>query len=381
VKRGLVVLDPAEIPPGELEQRVGALQAELRARGLAAALVYADVYHSGDLGYLSNICLYWNEAMLAVPAAGKAALLTKLSARVANWWRATSNLEDFRSGRVLATLAEGFLAEQGPGGVGLVELDWWPDKLAADVTAAAGGREVTDLGSVVRRARQAPSPAEAVLLRQAAALTARSVAAALGDGLSNRERAGQAELTARLGGAEDVNLYCHSSSADADTVEVVSEYRGYWTGAARVLAGPGAGWAAPLAAGYQAAAAALAAGVTPAAVCAAGRAALAAGVTPAAVCAAGRAALAAFGTDLSTGARVDLIQHTDLETDGGYRYRADSAEPLADGAVVTLRVELGLPDGSTAVLADTYEAGPGTASCLTSAAAGPVISASEAPAR
>ena len=120
MKRGLVVLDPAEIPPGELEQRVGALQAELRARGLAAALVYADVYHSGDLGYLSNICLYWNEALLAVPADGQAALLTKLSPRVANWWRATSNLEDFRSGRVLAKLAEGFLAEQGPGGVGLV---------------------------------------------------------------------------------------------------------------------------------------------------------------------------------------------------------------------------------------------------------------------
>ena len=71
MKRGLVVLDPAEIPPGELEQRVGALQAELRARGLAAALVYADVYHSGDLGYLSNICLYWNEALLAVPADGQ----------------------------------------------------------------------------------------------------------------------------------------------------------------------------------------------------------------------------------------------------------------------------------------------------------------------
>ena len=41
MKRGLVVLDPAEIPPGELEQRVGALQAELRARGLAAGLSYA----------------------------------------------------------------------------------------------------------------------------------------------------------------------------------------------------------------------------------------------------------------------------------------------------------------------------------------------------
>jgi hypothetical protein len=344
VKRGLVVLDPAEIPPGELEQRVGALQAELRARGLAAALVYADVYHSGDLGYLSNICLYWNEALLAVPAEGKPALLTKLSPRVANWWRATSNLEDFRSGRVLAKLAEGFLAEQGPGGVGLVELDWWPDQLLADVTAAAGGREITDLGSVVRRRRQAPSPAEAELLRQAAALTARSVAAALDGALSNFERSGKAELTARMGGAEDVLVYCHSSTADADTVEVVSEYRGYWTGAARVLAKGDPG--------YQAAAAALAAGAT-----------------PAAVRDAGRAALAALGPD----ARVDLIQHTDLETDGGYRYQADSAAPLADGAVVTLRVELGLPDGSTAVLADTYQAGAGTAACLTAAAAGPVL--------
>ena len=271
---------------------------------------------------------------------------------MANWWRATSVLEDFRSGRVLAKLAEGFLAEQGPGGVGLAEMDWWPDTLVTDVAAAAGGRELTDLGSVVRRRRQAPSPAEARLLRQAAQLTADSVAAALDGALTNHERAGKAELTARLGGAEDVNVYCHPSTADADTVEVVSEYRGYWTGAARVLAKGHPGWAGPLTAGYQAAAAALTAGAT-----------------PAAVREAGRAALAALGPD----ARVDLMQHTDLETDGGYRYRADGAEPLADGAVVTLRVELGLADGSTAVLADTYQAGAGTAACLTSAAAGPVL--------
>lgn len=352
MKRGLVVLDPAEIPPGELEQRVGALQAELKSRGLAAAIVYADVYHSGDLGYLSNICLYWNEALLAVPAEGSPALLTKLSPRVANWWRATSQLEDFRSGRVLGKLVEDFLAEQAPGGVGLVELDWWPDSVAADVTAAAAGREISDLGSVVRRRRQASSPAEAELLRRAAAVTAESVSVALDGALSNFERAGKAELAARMGGVEDVNLYCHSSGPDADTVEVVSEYRGYWTGAARVLAKGDPRWAAPLAAGYRAAAAALASGVTPAAVRDAGGDALA---------------------PLGPGARVDLIQHTDLETDGGYRYPADAAEPLADGAVVTLRVELGLPDGSTAVLADTYQAGPGTADCLTLAAAGPVL--------
>jgi hypothetical protein len=119
-----------------------------------------------------------------------------------------------------------------------------------------------------------------------------------------------------------------------------------------VLAKGDPGWAGPLAAGYQAAAAVLAAGAT-----------------PAAVRGAGRAALAALGPD----ARVDLIQHTDLETDGGYRYQADGEEPLADGAVVTLRVELGLDDGSTAVLADTFQVGSATAVCLTAAAAGPVL--------
>jgi hypothetical protein len=37
-----------------------------------------------------------------------------------------------------------------------------------------------------------------------------------------------------------------------------------------------------------------------------------------------------------------------------------------------LRVELSLADGSTAVLADTFEVGP-AAVCLTAAAAGPVL--------
>ena len=346
-----MVLDPAEIPPGELEQRVGALQAELRARGLAAALVYADVYHSGDLGYLSkSACTGTRRCSRCRPRAGGAA--DQAVAPVANWWRATSNLEDFRSGRVLAKLAEGFLAERGPGGVGLAELDWWPDQLVADVTAAADGREITDLGSMVRRRRQAPSLAEAELLRQAAALTARSVAAALDGGLSNFQRSGKAELTARMGGAEDVLVYCHSSTADADTVEVVSEYRGYWTGAARVLAKGDPGWAGPLAAGYRP------------------RRRPWRRAPPPRRCGTREgAALAALGPD----ARVDLIQHTDLETDGGYRYQADDAAPLADGAVVTLRAELGLADGSTAVLADTFEVGSTTAACLTAAAAGPVL--------
>jgi hypothetical protein len=48
-----------------------------------------------------------------------------------------------------------------------------------------------------------------------------------------------------MGGVEDVNLYSRSSGPDADTVEVVSEFRGYWTGAARVPAKGELGWAGP----------------------------------------------------------------------------------------------------------------------------------------
>jgi len=52
-------------------------------------------------------------------------------------------------------------------------------------------------------------------------------------------------------------VYCHSSGPGRPTtVEVVSEFRGYWTGAARVLAKGDLGWAGPLSAGYQAAVAA-----------------------------------------------------------------------------------------------------------------------------
>jgi hypothetical protein len=354
MKRGLVVLDPEEIPPGEIEQRVSVLQAALRERGLAAALVYADVYHSGDVTYLSNICLYWNESVLAVPAEGKPALLTKLSRRVHPWMRSTSILEDLRSGPSLAALAQGYLADFGTGALGLAEMDWWPDKLIADLAAALGGRELTDLGSIVRRRRQSPSAAEAVLLRQASELTARAVGSAVDARLSNHERAGRAELTARVGGAEDVNVYCHPSTGAADTVEVVSEYRGYWTGAARVLTRSAvAGWAGQLAAGYQAAAAALGAGVT------AGQ-----------VSDAAKESLAPLRPDW----RADVIHHTDLETEGGYRHPQDAAQPLADGSVVTLRLELGLGDGSDAVVADTFRIGGGAAACLTAEPGGPVIS-------
>jgi hypothetical protein len=344
VKRGLVVLDPAEIPPGELDRRVGELQRHLRRQRIAAALIYADVYHSGDITYLTNICVYWNEALLAVPASGRPALLSKISRRVHPWMRATSNLEDLRSGPNLADLVRQYAGELGPGAIGLAEMDWWPAQVVEDIEAALPGRDLEDLGGVVRRRRRAPSAPETALLRRAAELTGQAVTTALDGPFTNPERAGRAELTARLGGAEDVSVYCHPSTAGAATIEVVSEYRGYWTSAARVVSNGDAPWAAPMDDAYRA-----------------GVWALGTGVTGEQVRAAVDGALAPTGL----GWRVDLIDHTDLETDGGYRSAAGIGEPLADASVFALRLELDLPDGSSAVLADTFEVDGGTARCLT----------------
>jgi hypothetical protein len=94
-----------------------------------------------------------------------------------------------------------------------------------------------------------------------------------------------------------------------------------------------------------------------------------AGATRDDVAAAARPALAPAGLEW----QADLIHHTDLETDGGYRTPGDQAEPLPEGSVATLRLELELPGGSRAVLADTLVMEGGTGRCLTDGLPGPVI--------
>ncbi|MGH9104073.1 MAG: M24 family metallopeptidase [Acidimicrobiales bacterium] len=352
MKRGLVVLDPEELPLEELAGRATSLQGALRKQGLAAALIYGDVYRSGDITYLSNICIYWNEGILVVPASGKMAFLTKLSRRVHPWMHSTSVVEDLRSGPSLADLAEELLAGVAPGPIGLVERPWWPATLVGDLEGRLGGRELRDLGSRVRSARRSPSGAERALLARGGALTAAAVVSGLDGGLTNSERAGRVELTARRGGIEDVAVYCRGGGAETDTIEVVGEYRGYWTSAARVLTKGSPRWAASLEEAWRAGAAAL---------------------RPGATCREVQDELSDALDGLAGSCSVDLLHHTDLETDGGFRRAEESSLRLEEGSVAALRMELDLPGGSRAVVCDTYEIGADGARCLTSAVPGPVV--------
>ena len=347
MKRGLVVLDEAETSRRALGERVERLQGVLEERGVGAAFVYGDVYRSGDITYLSNICIYWNEAVLAVPAKGSPALLTKLSKRVQTWMRASSSLDDLRSGPNLAKLCAEWLEGAGATGpVGLVEGGWWPGTLAAALGAELTGRELVDLGGAVRAERERPEAGEVALLRAGAELSARSVAETL-DGLaSNDDRAGRAELISRSGGVEDVVVASHPAGPEGDVVEVVGEYRGYWTAAARVIARQQASWSEAMVAGYRAAGGALRHGVTTDGV---------------------RAAAAGWLAGAGVPWALEVLHHVDVETGGGYRLPGKGDAPFEAGAVAALRLRLELPDGSSAVASDTFLIGPTGAERLTAA--------------
>ncbi|OLT02087.1 hypothetical protein BJF90_04755 [Pseudonocardia sp. CNS-004] len=202
MKRGLVVLDPAEVPEQERAERVLRVQRRLAGDGVTIALDYADVHRSDDLGYLTNLCLYWNEGILAVPVVGEPTFLMKLSPRVHPWMRRSSTLTDLRSGKGFTALVEGLLEGIEPGVLGLVDAGLWPATAIEEVRAAAPGWEIRPLGGLVREQRLVPSAAERALLSAAQAQLDGALAAAAG--AAEDERIALVERALRGAGFTDV---------------------------------------------------------------------------------------------------------------------------------------------------------------------------------
>src|SRR5262249_20794045 len=153
VKRGLVLLDPAEVPEREWAERVGAVRAYMAAHGIDVALVYGDTYQSDDIAYLTNLCIYWNEGIVAVPAQRDPVLLTTLPPRVPPWMRLTSTIKEIHSGRSFGALAVQLLGDRRPGTLGLVGAALWPAAVVAELAAALPDWTIEHLGPVVRDRR------------------------------------------------------------------------------------------------------------------------------------------------------------------------------------------------------------------------------------
>jgi Xaa-Pro aminopeptidase len=340
MKRGLVVLDPAEIPTAEWGERVRAVQAELRAAGVDVALVYNDVSRGDDIGYLTNLVIYWNEGMLAIPAEGEATLLTKLSKRVFSWMQKTSVLEDLRSGQTLGKLVAGYVADRPPGTIGFIDADLWPAAYVEEIAAAVPEWTTVELGPLVRDARKILSPAELGVIRSAAGVLRDALAATDTGGLDMRDRMGALESVARHGGFTDVLL--RGTEADGHvTIETAGEYRQSW-----LLTGRTYGDAVFLGSLADAQRAALAA--------------IAPGVAWSRVEAAALAALA-----LPDGATAVVTWSSQADFANRGELRPTSPAGPAAGEVAALQLEVIEEGGRRSVLTDTFLTAAGGAELLT----------------
>ena len=341
MKRGLVVLDPAEMPAAEWQDRVTGLQGELSAERIDVALIYGDVFASDDIAYLTNLCIYWNEGLLAVPATGDPVFLTKLSPRVHPWMKRISTVSRIESGKDFGLLAARLLGDLPTGTVGLVDAALWPASVVDEVRTALPGWELRELGGLVRDRRAVASEHEQALLRTGGEIVGRAADQAVGDGLDGFGRVSVVERVVRGAGFLDAQITRSSTSDGVESVQVTGQFRTGWLHAAR-FAGSAA-WTLALDD-------ALAAAVS----------AAKAGASVESLAEAAGPALAALPEGAN--AQVGWVNQADLSSRGEYRSRTGG---LAAGQVGAVTVDVLFADGGYAAVADTVLITSGHAQSLT----------------
>jgi Xaa-Pro aminopeptidase len=231
VKRGLAVLNREETSPADFTARVEALRGKLRDDGAAVGLIYGDVSRSGDLGYLTNLCLYWNEAILAVPVNGEPALITKLSKRIQPWMKRTTVLGDIRSGAKMAENVGKFLDDRfcaRDQKISIVDMRWWPSELVDDLRHSLSTCTFNEMNGPVREQRLAPSNVELKLLQHAAALVDDSIEEAWSEGKDADGRTGSAVRSIRMAGFQDAQVTSRSLPDGSEYIDVIGQYRYVW---------------------------------------------------------------------------------------------------------------------------------------------------------
>lgn len=326
MKRGLAVLDAAETSPAVFASRLDAVRECLAGSGAQVALIYGDVSRSGDIHYLTNLCLYWNEAVLAVPLRGDAALITKLSKRVQPWMHRTSILTDIRSGPRLAE-GMGRLLDERTGGrsgrIALVDMPWWPNDLVAELRAALPQAELQDLGSVVRDRRLLPSAEETSLLRRGARLLEEAMASIWARSRNAHERTALTVRDIRRAGFQDATVSCGKLEDGSEFADAIGQYRYVWLRRSRPRGGPSANVA---------------------------NTALDAALHTARPGTTEMELSRLAAVEVGSGYRLALssIPHPDIETRGLFRGSADARRPLREGEVVCMTLSLA---GEAGVLA------------------------------
>lgn len=169
----------AAVPQAELDRRLAAFQAALRAEGLDGALLVQSV----DLYYLTGTT---QSSHLVVPARGEPVLLVRKTLERA---RIESSLDRIEPLRSLRDLPEAIFAAGIAGGRLGLELDVLPATRYLDYARRLEGFELADCSGALRRLRSVKSPWELDRIREAGRMLA-----GLGDCMADVLREGMTEV-------------------------------------------------------------------------------------------------------------------------------------------------------------------------------------------
>jgi hypothetical protein len=207
VRRGLISWSREEVAASVLDDRVSRLQAAMRKAGLEAMIVYTSFARPSAVAWLTHFVPYWNEAILVVHPAGPPVLLAAFSKRVHDWIREVSHVGEVRAAPDLGRAVLKYFDEHpaAAGRIGVVELDALPWPVAAPLIDRHGV-SLVDATSVFAGVRQPADEVEIRLARRASQIAAGAFAAIPAGIRRASQLLAALEGSARLGGAEDVQL-------------------------------------------------------------------------------------------------------------------------------------------------------------------------------
>jgi hypothetical protein len=251
MKRGLIHWDLEELPRAELAARLVSVHTVMRAYGIDALVMYADVWRCNDVRYLSNYMPYWNRALAVVPQGEEPVLLCSLSPRVYPWIRSVTVHETILASPQLPVALFKLCTERKWRAVGVCDLEGLPYDLYTQLLT-----DQIEVIDIPRSAiRPAPTEVEVTLHAHAAHLARAALVAEMptvesihAEPLSDHQLVGRLEHRVRRAGAEDAVILlangrgppvpAHGASVGVFTsVAVAVERNGHWAKVTRNVAG------------------------------------------------------------------------------------------------------------------------------------------------
>ena len=253
MKRGLIQWNKNEVPEREFESRIEKVKRLMKSREVDAVAIYGDASQSGNLTYLTNFFPYADTGLFVLPMAKLPRLFTTHAYRNIPWFNTITWVKDIVCTDDIGGECVKFLNSVNLAGkkIGLIDSRSFPYPIYSSLQDGVTG-DYVDLTEDFEKIRMIKSKAELEFTEKAAQIAGMSfekIKKTFRPGVSGFELAAEAELIARMHGAEDVLFLIQPDSSPLGlslptpdpiervcAVEISVEYQGYWAKLGRTLA-------------------------------------------------------------------------------------------------------------------------------------------------